>query len=320
MGVGLAIGAGALMAGGAVGGGLLAQSQQPSVPSLYEMLSKIASALYGGPGGGDYRKAAKLQALDPAQLTDKQQAWLDDYKVRVDKPGIADRGLDAQREFLGESDKLYLGRYGTNASTVGQYGTDLYNQMAPLATKAYDQQKAMAPDYFNLRTQLGNQLGQSLGQGLSPQQLAFFREQGAINESNYGRTGSPLSSMNQARYLTGLDMQQQQQNIGNAQGFLNSFRLPDPYPIPNINLATVGAAQGDFPDFLQIPGYKDLLGAQTGLSGAEYAQGQANAAALGQMVQSGTSSLAGGMMGGMGNGQGFGETSQSYNSWMRGLS
>jgi hypothetical protein len=84
-----------------------------------------------------------------------------------------------------------------------------------------------------------------------------------------------LSSQNQALALTGLNLQQQNQNTQNSLNFGNIYR-PPAFPTQIGQGGALGGA-------LQAPSYDTLLGLSSNLAGLNFSQQQGQAAAIGSL-------------------------------------
>ena len=168
----------------------------------------------------------------------------------------------------------------------------------PMLQTMMDSEKAVDPQYFALRTALGNEAQANLGHGLSPQQNQFFAQQLQGQAMANGMGDSPLSWANQAQQLTGMNMAQQQQNFANAGNFLNNYNL---FGAPNIGVAdfgTNGMSAG--------PGVNDILKLKAATSAVNMAEQTQRYNSIG--------AFGGSVMGMFSMGGGGGSQQPSYNA------
>lgn len=276
----------------------------PNAPTALGMSNGSIDQFYYGLNAAPYNKLQKLLALQKSgTLTPQQQSQLNELQTKSAQNAVLPKELAAQQAFMPqfEQEQQQLLASQTQA-LAGQY-TGLTNQLNP--------------QYGQIQSTVGNQINSQIGMGLNPQQIAFFGQQLGGQEAAMGLGSSPLGAQNTALALTGLDLQQQQQNTQNALSFSGAF----PNPASGIlglgigtSPSTTGLAGGSVtPQSLQE--YQALAGAITGQNYG-YAMTQSNAlgGAVGQ-IGGGIAELAldyftGGMgslgsMGGSGGGGGM---------------
>ena len=127
-----------------------------------------------------------------------------------------------------------------------------------------------APEFFTAREALGQEIGRNVGQGLSPAQLAFFRNQIGQGQALRGLFDSPLGSAQEAQFLTDLELQQQQRNIENALNYQQSFRF-------------MSAPGGTAINALTPPSYNDLINLNQSRVSAQNALESQRQQAFGQL-------------------------------------
>lgn len=155
------------------------------------------------------------------------------------------------------------------------------------------------PGLYNTRDQLASQIQSGIGTGLRPEELDFFRQQMMAGQANRGLIDSPLGAQAEARGLMDLELAQRQQNLMNAQNFINSYR-------PTYT-GTPGGFQGSM---FQMPGFGDMFSAQGNLEMADYGQelnyantiGGGIGAGFGQILGAGAMAMGMPMLSGMGGG------------------
>lgn len=175
------------------------------------------------------------------------------------------------------------------------------------------QQQALNPEYYAANAALGQQLTNAATggpggtpMGLSPQQLQFFQQQFAGQQAAQGTYGSGLSAQNMALQLTPLELAQQQQNIGNLQGYLNTYQQAQ---LPNYMTPQQTTMQGLVGSLFTPPSAQSVYNTQAGLVNANYANGLAQANTMGSALgglASGYDAISGAMSGMNGSGGGAG--------------
>ena len=145
----------------------------------------------------------------------------------------------------------------------------------PMAQEQQKEQEALDPQYYATRTALGNQIQGQIGQGLSPQQSQYFGQQMAAQQGAKGMYQSPLSSVNTAKGLTALDMQQRQQNIANASNFLGSYNQSGTANVGIPGGNQMPSVQSSMPNVQQQ--YGDISSLVNNLAGMQYSQSMGNA-------------------------------------------
>lgn len=293
---------------------LIEQELQPNIPKLNNLYNPVFQQAFGQPDKAAAQELKDLQeklAADPASKNAKKwqnkiDKLMENDSTRMDK-SYAQQQLNTLQDWFPKFNEFAMAQQNAvipqQIAQQGQFGQQL--------GQAYqDAQKSLAPEFFANRTAMGQQLGQDLGQGLNPQQIQFFRNQMANEQAARGMYDSPLSSVNSSLALTGLDLDKQQQNIGNMQNYLNTYQMPF---IPTVIQPTGSPGQGLWGEMFTPLSQQELFNTNVGLQGAKFArqQGFANSMAHGivdsfnnvaSLAMGGMGGGMGGMMGGMGGG------------------
>lgn len=259
----LALAGGALNAGSSLLGDLFG-GEEPQVPRQSDLTGRSSVLQWGGLNPGQQDWLDRLSGISNRNA--RQQRAFDRLTNAQGRSGLMDKQLGALNKFVPQYNDAMLKWFDQYApQEIAQqlkYG-------GQLAQGTQDIQKQLNPEYFDLRTQLGQQLMGSLGQGLNQDQLGFYSSQLGAQQAGRGMFDSPLSAANSARALTDLNMRQQQQNLGNAQNYLNTYQMPG---VPRVQ--QVGAMPGAslMGNSFTGPSYNDTLGLQSSLSGLQFAQ------------------------------------------------
>lgn len=282
---------------------LLSTLFQPKVPKATGILSGGLTSLYGGLTIDQQNRLNKLAKMNQDTLTSGQRNKLDALTAKKDGVGMLQQTLDAQGKLLpqlqanqmqslnGLTPQLAALQYNTQAQYAPQY-----------AALAQGIEQSLAPQYFSTRDSLGSSIAGKIGQGLTPGDLGFFADQQRNAQAARGMFDSPLGGAMEAKYLTGLNLQQQQQNLLNAQNFLNSYKLPQVADATGSLNAAMGMTPNLAGGAFTPLGLSDTTGLSSNLAGMKYAQGMANAQAYGGALGQGLNLAAGAAMGGMGMG------------------
>lgn len=296
-------------AGAALGMGLEAAgasgafASQPGVPKLSSILDTALGSAYGS----NPQQQIQLQTLQNklAKATNPQQKKQLQNQINTLQTAIGNTSESgANNQFLNMLQSYYpqlaQQQQGINAN-ANQFGLQQQNQFGlPVGQSIAGAQQQLNPQFYAGQQQLGNELfNQPLG--LSPQQVQFFNNQLMGNQSAMGLGSSPLGAQNTALALTGLNLQQANTQLGQQQGFLNSYQQ---FQVPN--LFSPEAALGSTStqqlggNSLSSISPETLLNLQSNLAGLKFAQGTQQANAINGAIGGVGSSLLGMAMGGGG--------------------
>lgn len=235
-------------------GSLISKSLSPGTPTASGILGNADAAYFGTLTPGqqhtltlDQSKLGKLQGELGSATGAKQshiQAAIDHLNAQI---------ANYQQTAANDKQNGYLNQFLTNLGTelpqlqqISQAQNTAANQSAlqaqqqfglPAGQAILGAQQALAPQFYNNQTALGQALGQGGNlqngsfQGLTPQQTAFYNQQFMGNEAAQGLGSSPLGAQNAAFQLTGLNQQQANFNEQALQQYLNSYLQPS---VPNI--------------------------------------------------------------------------------------
>lgn len=249
----------------------------PSAPQLPSAGSQMKS-IYKMVGGQEFAQSLGFKNMKSA-IKEKGLAYVQEQLQNKWGPVFEQQQLESLRRTAPEYNQLQL--------------EQAQKFEAPMLMAQMGAQKQASPEFFQMRDQLAASLMGKIGQGLSPEDTAYFQQQMNQQQAAKGMYDSPLGSTQTARYLTGMNLQQQQQNEQNAQGFLNSFRL-----FPTQDIGVQGAGQNSL---ISGPSFSDLTSLQSGTMAANNA---ANIHRLDSIANFGGSMMGmfGGGMGGGGGG------------------
>lgn len=315
--VAVAIGVAVVGAGLGAAGAAGAFGQAPSVPKG-KRITDTAIQSQGRPLT-DAEKAelasyqAKLDAAGAVGLTPAQRSKLRPTSAEMvrmknlqQRQGMLGSMLEQQTNWAAPYEQQQFASMARTAPQMAKLQLDLQKQFGlPMMQASYDAQKAIQPEFYNNRAALGNYLGDQIGKGLNPNQLDFFAQQQRAAQAVRGLADSPLGSTQEARYLTEIDLAQQQKNIANMQNFLNNYQLMN---TPQVGVPALPMG-GNAGPALTPTSFADTMNLEANLAGMRFAQKQQRYDNLNAGMSQLGGSLMGmgsGMMGGGGGMGGFG--------------
>lgn len=168
--------------------------------------------------------------------------------------GYLDNFMQLMTEQAPAYEQAMLSGLQQTAPEIAALQAQLFGQYAPQYAKTQvDAIRGANPEFYSQRGQLGQELMGNIGLGLTPEQTDYFSRQLNAQSAARGMFDSPLSAVNSAKALTGLDMQARQQNLQNAMGYINNYATINPN-LPNIGLPQLGGYQS-----FGMPSIQDLF-------------------------------------------------------------
>jgi hypothetical protein len=230
----------------------------PTTPSISNILDSTYYSLTSNLTDAEGKKLTKLQSKvnEGKTLSGGEASLYQNLQGRSTSTG--DQGMYAKM----------LDIQSTYGKQYVQQSLDLQKEFLPQFEQAQiDAQKQVAPGFYAAQGKLGESITSQIGQGLSKSDLSFFGQQSMQGEQSRGVAASGLGSEQTSRYLTGLNLQQKQQNEVNAQNYLNGFKLGP----GDVSTAMIGE-----PSATASPSFSDILNQATQFSTLAY-QTQATA-------------------------------------------
>lgn len=296
---------GILGSGGDIAGTLISGALAPNTPKESDIFSAAGQSLYGGLSIDAQNQLNQLQSVQ--NPTPQQQQQIQQLQQTAsNRTGYLGQILAANQTFQPQANQIALQSQMQGASGLAQNQQQLQSQYGgQLGQTLLAQNQALNPQYFSAQNQLGNTLNTQLASGgLTPQQVQFYQNQFQAGQAAQGLGDSPLGAQNAALQLTGLNLQQNQQNIANSQGYLNTFGFQQTPQISGAGVNTSNILGGS----LTAPSLSDANNLASNLAGLQYQQqlGFANqlGSGLGGLASAGysngtnTSSMGGGGMSG----------------------
>ena len=257
-------------------GDFISQMIGGSSPNAEGMTNTAIDQFYQGLGPDELAAIKRITALGD-KATPAQKKKLASLTQRGQANAILPKEISALQTNLPQFQNI-----------ANQY---LQGQTKTLANLAQSTTNQLDPSYYGVQNALGQQIQSSIGQGLSPEQTNYFSQQLNAQQAAKGMYDSPLSSENTALELTGLNMQQQQQNINNALNFPGAF--------PNQANGILGLGVSTSPTGESLTGgsvtptsLQDYMTLFNSIQGLNYGNNQNFGNAVGSGVQSGLNSIA----------------------------
>jgi hypothetical protein len=278
----------------------------PGTPGVSGILNKADAAYYGTLMPSQQNKLSKDQsklATDQADLASGTggkglQGHIAQLNSQIDKLN----SLSAQDQKEG-----YLNQFLTNLTgelpqlqAISASQNTAADQSAlqgqqqfglPAGQAILGAQQALAPQFYNNQTALGQTLGQGGNlqngsfAGLTPQQTQFYNQQFMGNQAAQGLGSSPLGAQNAAFQLTGLNQQQSNFNEQALQQYLGGYLQPS---VPNIfgqqSQSGLTSATSLGGNSLQAIDPSSIANLQSSLTGLNYNTQVQNAQSLGSSL------------------------------------